>query len=55
MKFSKDNQPPNRGRKPTGKQPTLSVSLSAEAKEYYQKRKGLAGRVLEEYKRNNDK
>lgn len=56
MRFSKDNQPQNRGRKPTGHKPTMVVSLNADAKEYYQKHKGLAGKILEkEYKQINEK
>ena len=54
MRFSKDNQPTNRGRKPTGKKPTMRVSVNQETKEFFAKRKGLAGKVLEEYKQNSE-
>lgn len=54
MKFSKDNQPTNRGRKPTGQKPTIRVSVNQETKDYFSKRKGLAGKVLEEYKQSNE-
>lgn len=55
MKFSKDNQPQNRGRKPNErKKVVLHVSVLPETKEYYSKR-GLAERVLEEYKQLNEK
>lgn len=52
MKFSKDNQPKNRGRNATGQKPTMRVSVNQETKDYFARRKGLAGKVLEEYKQN---
>lgn len=49
MKFSKDNQPSNRGRKKGKNKVTMSVSVTPETKEYYRQERGLAGRVLEDY------
>ena len=51
MKFSKDYQPQHRGRKKQQvKKVTMSVSVLPDVKEYYKQHRGLAGRVLTNYK-----
>lgn len=52
MKFSKDNQPSNRGRKKGKNKVNMSVSVTPDVKEYYRQERGLAGRVLTNYKNN---
>lgn len=53
MKFSKDNQPQRRGRhKQSEKKIPMSVSVTPDVKEFYQQERGLAGRVLTNYKNN---
>lgn len=52
MRFTSDNQPSNRGRKKGKNKVTMSVSVTPETKEYYRQERGLAGRVLTEYKNN---
>lgn len=51
--FSKENQPENRGRKPVTdldkKHVNVSASVSRECAEWYRKRRGLSGMVLEMY------
>lgn len=58
MRFSKDCQPEGRGRKPTPiekRKVRMDISVSPEVKEWYARRKGKAGVVLEEYMKEQQK
>lgn len=48
MKFSKDNQPSNR-RHTEEKKEIISASVKPSTKAYFKRRRGEAGRVLDEY------
>lgn len=57
-RFSKDNQPEGRGRKPIPaekRKVRMDVSVSPEVKEWYSRRKGKAGVVLENYMKEQQK